>query len=101
MKKGAGVGIIGGEKESEQVSIVHQVLWGRLAIPTQTILRPVLRSSRHSQFIQIATNKNCLKSWKYSFMPRTVIDWNSIPLHIKEIEGKDKFKAAVAQYFSQ
>ena len=46
------------------------------------------------QFIQIATNKNCLK---YSFMPRTVIDWNSIPLHIKEIEDKDKFKAAVAQ----
>ena len=33
-------------------------------------------------FFQIATNKNCLK---YSFMPRTVIDWNSIPLHIKEI----------------
>ena len=31
----------------------------------------------------------------------TVIDWNSIPLHIKEIEEKDKFKAAVAQYFSQ
>ena len=30
-------------------------------------------------------------------MPRTVIDWNSIPLHIKEIEDKDKFKAAVAQ----
>ena len=34
-------------------------------------------------------------------MPRTVIEWNSIPLHIKEIEEKDKFKAAVAQYYSQ
>ena len=34
-------------------------------------------------------------------MSRTAIDWNSIPLHIKEIEDKDKFKAAVAQYFSQ
>ena len=34
-------------------------------------------------------------------MPRTVIDWNAIPLHIKEIEDKYKFKAAVAQYFSQ
>ena len=34
-------------------------------------------------------------------MPRTVIDWNSTPLHIKEIEDKDKFKVAVAQYFSQ
>ena len=55
-------------------------------------------SSKHSQLIQIATNKSCLK---YSFILRTVIDWNSIPLHIKEIEDKDKFKAAVAQYFNQ
>ena len=99
MKKGAGVGIIGGEKESEQgLHFISSPIWGRLAIPKQTILRPVLLSSRHSQFIQIATNKNCLK---YSFMPRTVIDWNSIPLHIKEIGDKDKFKAAVSQYFSQ
>ena len=99
MKKGAGVGIIGGEKESVQgLHFISRPVWGRLAIPKQTILRPVLRSSRHSQFIQIATNKNCLK---YSFMPRTVIDWNSIPLHIKEIGDKDKFKAAVSQYFSQ
>ena len=84
-------------RKVSRVSILHQALgpiWGRLAIPKQMILRPVLRSSRYSQFIQIATNKNCLK---YSFMPRTVIDWNSIPLHIKEIEDKDKFKAAVAQ----
>ena len=85
-------------RKVSRVSILHQALSGRLAIPTQTILRPVLRSSRHSQLIQIATNKNCLK---YSFMPRTVIDWNSIPLHIKEIVDKDKFKAAVVQYFSQ
>ena len=55
MKKGAGVGIVGGEKESEQG--LHQALSGRLAIPKQTILRPVLSSSRHSQFIQIATIK--------------------------------------------
>ena len=34
-------------------------------------------------------------------MPRTVIDWNAIPLHIKELEDKDKFKAAVAQHYSQ
>ena len=30
-------------------------------------------------------------------MPRTVIDWNAIPLHVKEIDDKDKFKAAAAQ----
>ena len=89
MKKGVGVGIIGEEKESEQGLHFTSSPMGRLAIPTQTILRPVLRSSRHSQFIQIATNKNSLK---YSFMPRTVIDWNSIPVHIKELKTKTSLK---------
>ena len=30
---------------------------------------------------------------------KTVIDWNAIPLHIKEIEERDKFKAAIAQHY--
>ena len=76
-----------------RVSLLHQALSGRHAIPTRTILRPVLLSLRHSQFIQIATNRNCLK---YSLMAITVIDWNAIPLHIKEVENKDKLKPAVA-----
>ena len=29
-------------------------------------------------------------------MAITVIDWNAIPLHIKEVENKDKLKGAVA-----
>ncbi|PIK58065.1 hypothetical protein BSL78_05044 [Apostichopus japonicus] len=64
----------------------------------QKLLRPVVRSSRHGSYIQIACNKNCLK---FSFMPKTLIDWNALPQHIKEIEDKDNFKAAVAQHYSQ
>ena len=99
MKKGAGVGIIGGEKESEQG--LHFTS-SPMGLPCHTNANdsapgpPLIKTQ--SIYSNIATNKNCLK---YSFMPRTVIDWNSIPLHIKEIEDKDKFKAAVAQYFSQ
>lgn len=81
-----------------RVCILHQAQSGRLAIPTQTILRPVVRSSRHGSYIQIPCNKNCLK---FSFMPKTLIDWNALPQHIKEIEDKDNFKAAVAQHYSQ
>ena len=66
-------------RKVSRVSILHQALWGRLAIPTQTSLRPVLRSSRHSQFIQIATNKNCLK---YSFKcPELSLIGTPFPTH--------------------
>ena len=36
-------------------------------------------------------------------MPRTVIDWNSIALHIKEIEDKDKLlpNISASNQFSQ
>ena len=36
-------------------------------------------------------------------MPKTVIDWNYIPLHIKEIEDKDKLlpNISVSNQFSQ
>ena len=80
---------LGERRKVSRVSILHQALSGRLAIPTQTILCPVLRSSRHSQLIQIATNKNCPK---YSFMPRTVIDWNSIPYTSKKLKTKTSLK---------
>ena len=80
-------------RKVNRVSLLHQALSGRHAIPTRTILPPVLLSLRHIQFIQIATNRNCLK---YSFISITVIDLNAIPLHIKEVEDKDKFRAAVA-----
>ena len=56
------------------------------------------RSFAHqdSQFIQIATNKNCLK---YSFMPRTVIDWNSIPYTSKKLKTKTSLKQLLLNIF--
>ena len=86
------------KRKVNRVFTSHQALSGRIAIPTQTILRLVLHSSRHSKFIQIATNENCLK---YTFMPRTSIIWNAIPLHIKEIKDKDQFIAVEAYYYSK
>ena len=78
----------------------HQALAGQLAIPAREILRPVQRSSRHTtpkanNFTPIAANKNC---YKQSFIPRTLVQWNSLPSHITTIEKKEEFKTAVRNY---
>ena len=92
------MGIIGGEKESEQGLHFTSSPIGSPCHTNANDSAPGPPLIKTQSTYSKSNNKNCLK---YSFMPRTVIDWNSIPLHIKEIEDKDKFKAAVAQYFSQ
>ena len=65
-------------------NITHLALFqisleGYLSIPVRTLLRPVQRSTRRSHshsFIEIQPTKDC---YKYSFIPRTVIDWNNLP----------------------
>ena len=64
MKKGAGVGIIGGEKESEQGLHCTSSPMGS---PCHTNANdsapgPPLIKTQSISFIQIATSKNCLKS---------------------------------------
>ena len=81
-----------------RVATFQQAVTGSLAIPMQTILRPVQRSSRHGTYIQRATNKNC---FKYSFIPKTLIEWNLLPSSIKEIKDKDKIKPAIRDYYNK
>ena len=50
----------------------------------------------HISFIPISTRKDCLK---HSFLPKTVIDWNSLPANIN-ISYKDQFKSHVYKYLT-
>ena len=81
----------------------HQAVAGRLAIPVRNILRPVERNLRHTSpasnsFIPITTNKNC---YKFSFIPRTIINWNDLPENITSIQDKDHFKQAVNSHLNK
>jgi hypothetical protein len=76
----------------------HQAVAGHLAIPVGNALRPVERNLRHTSqksksFIPISANKNC---YKYSFIPRTIVDWNTLQENITSIEEKTAFKKAIS-----
>ena len=90
-------------RKVNRLTTFHQAVAGHLAIPVQTLLRPVERNLRHTSpaansFIPLSTNKNC---FKYTFTPRTITDWNSLPDSLTSIEDKASFKAAVNSYLLQ
>ena len=72
--------------------IIHHVVaihpLDTLLLPTTTITR---YNSSHT-YQHIRTDKD---SYKYSFYPRTIIQWNLLPIHVLEAVTVDAFKALV------
>ena len=101
IKKSLGWDELATRRKVTRLSIFQQALGGNLAIPARNILRPVQRSSRSSSpntnnFTNISANKNC---YKYSFIPRTLSDWNQLPKSITSIIDKNQFKSATNKHF--
>ena len=84
-----------------RVCVLHKAIGGHLAIPVSDCLRPATRSTRLSNpnsFIPISTRTDC---YKYSFFPRTALDWNSLPSSIQEIKDSNNFKTQAHLHFQQ
>ena len=73
--------------------IIHHVVaihpLDTLLLPSTTIPDTILVI--HT-FKHIRTDKD---SYKYSFYPRTIIQWNLLPIHIHEAATVDAFKALI------
>ena len=89
-------------RKVDRLTNFQQAVAGKIAFPVQNVLRPVGRSTRRSStaanFITIQTNKDC---YKYAFLPRTLVDWNSLPSSITTIQDKKAFKTAVNHHLLQ
>ena len=79
---------------------MHKAIGGHLALPVSDYLRPAICSTRRSStgksYIQYSTRTNC---FKYSYIPQTIKDWNSLPPDIQNIEDKDNFKQQITIVF--
>ena len=63
--------------------------------PLDTLLLPTTIITRYNSshtYQHIRTDKD---SYKYSFYPRTIIQWNILPIHVHEAVTVDAFKALV------
>ena len=79
---------------------MYKILNNQIAIdipPEMMIKSRSLRRRHKFSFIQIQAR---VDSYKYSFFPRTIIDWNSLPENVVCQPSAAKFKDAVLRYFN-
>ena len=84
-------------RTNKRLTIFHKAINGHLALPIGH-LQPVLRSTRHLNSKAYNTIHNSKDCYKYSFFPRTIKDWNSLPDKIATIKEPHKFKFALAHF---
>ena len=84
-------------RTNRRLTIYHNAINGHLALPIGH-LQLVLRRTRHinsKAYNTIHTSKYC---YKYSFLPRSIKDCNSLPDKLASIKESHKFKLALAHF---
>ena len=79
------------------LSLMYKFVRGLVDVESQVLVRSG-RATRQSQgnhyFRNILTLKSCYRA---SFFPRTVPEWNHLPLHIRNASSIDCFKSSLMQ----
>ena len=89
-------------RKTRRLSILNQTRLGHLSLPLDDFLQPIQRQSRHTHrlaYTQISTSKDC---YKYSYLPRTINDWNLLPEQIvTNQKSTESFKNQVTKHLTQ
>ena len=65
-------------RQTARLSLFYKGLHGLASIPLDHMQHP-LRSSHHSTSNTFSPLSTRIDAYKYSFIPRTVVNWNSLP----------------------
>ena len=82
-----------------RLAVFHKAHDGHLSIPVRNLQHPVTRPTRRTHnksYIEIRANKD---TFKYSFLPRTLTEWNSLPSTLVNMEEPKEIKAQLQKYF--
>ena len=78
--------------------ILYKSIRHIIAVNSNEYLTPIVLPTRQNHsytFRQISTTTNY---HKYSFYPRTIVQWNALPANIAESTSLDQFKTALAKH---
>ena len=87
-------------RRTRRLIIFYKAINGHLSIPISNLTSPVKRPSRHTNTrarITLAAIKDC---YKFSYLPRTIREWNNLPEAIVNINDNEKFQAAVKAHLA-
>ncbi len=94
-----GLETLADRRKVNRLCVLHKALNGLSPIPVDH-LEKVGRSTRSSAGLSFIQLQSRIDARKFSFFPRTVVEWNSLPQHLKELRCIDSFKLAVSAHIN-
>ena len=79
-----------------RLSLFYKAVNNMVEIPTDNILIPLTRRSRHNHPLSYRLISATTDYYKFSFFPRTIFHWNSLPPDIPSLTSVEQFNAAVS-----
>ena len=74
---------------------IYKIAYGLVAVPSEQYLVSYTRPSRHYNSMAFKIFSPSTNFYKYSFFPRTVLDWNRLPDSTVKAPTIEAFKAAI------
>lgn len=76
-----------------RLTILYKINWGLVEVPKDNLIKADGRTRGKHKFRQISSNKDI---YKFSFFPKTISDWNSIPEAIGLSPTLESFKSGIS-----
>ena len=84
-------------RKDSRLSMLYKIQNHLVSTPAQPYLVPITRHTRHTHSLSYQVPQSRSDYRKFSFFPRTIRDWNSLPPDIPTASTLESFKALVSK----
>jgi len=79
---------------------LHKIIYGNSPISNSFLQTPTRSTRQNSSGVSFTTISSRIDIFKFSFHPRTVVDWNSLPVDLRSIESVEAFRSGLCRLFN-
>ena len=83
-------------RTDSRLTMLYKISHDKVAVPRTDRLIPPLRHSRYTHSLSYQIPSCRTQTWQQSFFPRTIKNWNSLPLNVVMSDTTESFKASVS-----
>jgi hypothetical protein len=85
-------------RRDQRLALFHKIVYDLVAIPSTELIEFNQRHQRRSNSKSIKQISCNTDIYKYSFIPQTIRDWNTLPNTVVTCEKKEAFRTALSNF---
>jgi len=85
-------------RQNARLSLLYKGLHGLASIPVDQLQHPS-RSTRHSSVNTFIPLSSRIDAYKYSFFPRTIVNWNALPEEVQRKSTQPSFLSSLSSCY--